>query len=163
MLADSYIVPECIVKPASFGGLMALYESNFIKLNYLVSTLDHCTGAHISVCPDDFDLHLRIEKRSRYTCELRLTYVFATDAGRVADPDLVARVYFDARMVEVSGWVNAHRHALLRHLSGRYRMELDLCWTRNLMLGKWLDYLLDRGHRFHQSPELPNHMAPGQG
>ena len=35
MLADSYIVPECIARPGSFGGLMTLYEANYIKLTQL--------------------------------------------------------------------------------------------------------------------------------
>ena len=32
MLADSYIVPECFVRPGTLGGLISLYEGNFIKL-----------------------------------------------------------------------------------------------------------------------------------
>lgn len=152
MLTDSYLVPECIVRPASFGGLMALYESNFIKLSQLVPGLGQSAGSLVSTTPDDFDLHLSFGRRSKYTCELRLTYLFSDVGGAVADPDLLARVYFDARLVEVCGWTDVHHHELLRMLSRRYGHELNLCWTRNLMLAKWLDYLRDRGHRFGSSP-----------
>ena len=148
MLVDSYILPECIVKPGSFGGLMALYEANYIKLNQLAGSLEYCPNQRISFSSQDCNLYISVENRSRYTCELRLTYLFNEGNDVVADPDLVARVYFDARMAEVKGWINAHRHELLRSLSRRYRGELDLCWTRNIMLSKWLDYLIERGHHF---------------
>lgn len=152
MLVDSYILPECIVHPGSFGGLMVMYEANYIKLNQLVHRLPHCTGHRLSVSSNGCNLHLTIEERTKYTCHLRLTYLFDDrDSGGnelVADPDLQAKVFFDARMVEVKGWANAHRHELLREVSRRYYRPLDLCWTRNIMLNKWLDYLLDQGHHF---------------
>jgi uncharacterized protein YqiB (DUF1249 family) len=69
--------------------------------------------------------------------------------GTVADPDLLAKVYFDARVVEVKSWIDASRHELLHNLNRRYRTHLNVCWARNIMLGKWLDYVIDRGHRFH--------------
>jgi len=147
--ADSYILPECLVKPGSFGGLMALYEANFIKLNQLVPDLVNCAGAGISVAIDDFDLHLVVESQARYTFELRLTYFFADSvAGYVAEPDLLAKVYFDARMVEVAGWRHARRHHMLRELGLSFERPLDQYWVRNNMLSKWLDYLLDQGHQF---------------
>jgi uncharacterized protein YqiB (DUF1249 family) len=147
--ADSYILPECLVKPGSFGGLMALYEANFIKLNQLIEELSSCAGAGMSSAIDDCDLYLSVETRTRHTIELRLTYLFP-DAitGEVAEPDLLAKVYFDARMVEVAGWKNAHRHQLLRQFDLSYERPLDWYWVRNNMLGKWLDYLLDQGHKF---------------
>ncbi len=160
MLVDSYILPECIATPGSFGGLMALYEANYIKLRQLVNRLEDIDGAHISRVAGDCELYLTIEKRSKYTCELRLTYLFAEHAGDpVADPDLLATVYFDARMAEVKGWINAHRHELLRALSRQYRQELGLCWSRNIMLSKWLDYLLDQGHSFTSQEPAPGLIA----
>lgn len=155
MLVDSNILPECIVRPGSFGGLMALYEANFIKFRHLVTDLDRRSGAAVSSVADDCDLHLAIRSRTKYTCEIGLTYLFEEPDGPVADPDLVARVYFDARIAEVTGWINAHRHELLRYLTRRYGLELDLCWSRNTMLGKWLDYLVERGHRFGPPARAP--------
>lgn len=147
--ADSYILPECIVRPGSFGGLMVLYEANFIKLSQLIGNLGERTGSCVSRAPGDCDLYLRFEERSRYTCQLRLTYMFTgQDDERVAEPDLVAKVYRDARMVEVRSWVYTQHHEKLRELGAIYMRPLDLCWTRNIMLSKWLDYLLERGHAF---------------
>ncbi|MBT8422227.1 MAG: DUF1249 domain-containing protein [Gammaproteobacteria bacterium] len=127
---------------------MALYEANYIKLFQLVPELDSRDGAHVSCVSGDSDLHLQIEKRSKYTCELRLTYLFPEDDGVIADPDLVVRVYFDARMAEVTSWINAERHELLRYLSRQLQRELGICWSRNIVFSKWLEYLHDKGHSF---------------
>jgi uncharacterized protein YqiB (DUF1249 family) len=148
MFADSYLLPECIVRPGSFGGLMVLYEANFIKLNQLVGGLPLISAAAVSNCADDSDLHLTVEGKTKYTCHIRLTYFFAECAEFVAEPDLVAKMYFDARMVEVTDWADAAHHRLLSRFGRHYQRPLDERWSRNMMLGKWLDYLLDKGHQF---------------
>lgn len=148
MIADSYIVPECTVGPGSFGGLMALYESNFIKLRMLVGDARQPGSCSVSTARNDFDLYLAVESSTRYTQILRMTYLFEADGDVVADPDLVIRVYLDARMAEVAGWAAHHRHAMLRGLEAQFGGELDRRWSRNMMLSKWLDYLLDGGHVF---------------
>jgi uncharacterized protein YqiB (DUF1249 family) len=148
MLADSYIVPECLVRPGTLGGLISLYEGNFIKLSSLLGDVGRASGLFVSRSKRDCDLHLAIEDGSRYTRVLRLTYLFEDPAGRVAEPDLSVRIYLDARVAEVTGWADAHRHDLLAGLVERYSRELDRRWARNMVLGKWLDYLLDNGHGF---------------
>jgi len=135
---------------------MALYEGNFIKLVALAPALvapvtpgDRTSGtavAGISRTPGDLDLHLAVDAVTRYTVDLRLTYLFDDAAGQSADPDLHLRMYLDARMVEVISWSVSHRHEVLRQLALTSCRELDRRWSRNIMLGKWLDYLADRGH-----------------
>ena len=156
VLADSYIVPQCRAEPRSLGALMALYEGNFIKLIALAPALKlpgaRSPGAgsqqtaSISRTAHDLDLHLCVDAVTRYTIDLRLTYLFEEAAGLAADPDLHLRVYLDARMVEVISWAVAHRHEVLRQLAVSSSRELDRRWSQNIMLGKWLDYLGDRGH-----------------
>lgn len=149
MWADSDIVPECIVRPGSLGGLISLYEGNFIKLAVLLGDPAVAGGRCVSQSPRDGDLHLSIEECSRYTRLLRLTYWFDEPAGgQVADPDLAVRLYLDARVAEVAGWAAFHRHAELAGIARCFATEIDRRWARNMMLGKWLDYLLDNGHRF---------------
>ena len=148
MIVDSYILPQCIVRPASFGGLMTLYEANYIKLAQRVPALSTRSGSYVSQSESDVDLHLSIEKHTKYTCELRLTYLFEDEEGMVADPDLVVRVYYDARMAEVRSCINQHRHAMLNVLSEECGRELDQRWSRNMMFSKWLDYLYEQGHVF---------------
>jgi uncharacterized protein YqiB (DUF1249 family) len=149
MLADSYIVPECIVRPGSLGGLMALYEANFIKLSSLVSDPARVPAELLSTSPRDLPLHLSIEEGSRYTRLFRLTYRFEEACGtEVPDPDMLVRVYLDARLAEVMAWAPFSRHPRLGVLAARYGRELDRRWSENMVLGKWLDYLLDMGHGF---------------
>lgn len=148
MLTDSYIVPQCLASPGSFGGLMALYEGNFIKLARLTGEPARLRADAVSRPWQDFPLHLSVGEATKYTRLLRLTYLFDDDCEIVADPDLGLRVYLDARMVEVIGWADHHQHDALSALRRQFGRELDRRWSRNMMLSKWLDYLLDRGHRF---------------
>jgi uncharacterized protein YqiB (DUF1249 family) len=79
---------------------------------------------------------------------MRVTYWFQ-DAGGVslADPDLVLRIYHDARLVEAVSSGEAHRHAKLRELArSGSSAELDRRWRLNMFLNKWLDYLFEVGH-----------------
>ena len=148
MLTESNIVPECVVGPGSLGGLIALYESNFIKLRALLGDPVALTGPAVSSSPTDCRLYLSIEEGSRYTRILRLTYLFDESGERVADPDLVVRLYMDARVAEVMGWAQFHRHDALAELRNRLAGEIDRRWARNMVLSKWLDYLLDHQHGF---------------
>ncbi|MEZ5561615.1 MAG: DUF1249 domain-containing protein [Gammaproteobacteria bacterium] len=155
VITDSYIVPQCIVARRSLGALMALYEGNFLKLAGLAPMLlpERPAGALVAVSgsPHDLDLHLTVDAVTRYTLDLRLSYHFDDPAGCVADPDLRLRVYLDARMVEVLGWIHAPRHDTLRKLLNDSSRELDRRWSKNIMFGKWLDYLHDMGHGFRAS------------
>lgn len=162
MIADSYIVPECVIGPGSFGGLMALYESNYLKLRMLVGEIGATGERRLSTTPDDLDLYLSVESRSRYTHILRLTYFFEDDGETIADPDLVIRVYLDARMAEVAGWAAHHRHAMLEDLAVRFRRELDRRWSNNMMLSKWLDYLLEARHSFVDRPAFARHARDAE-
>lgn len=148
MLADSYIVPECLFRPGTLGGLISLYESNFIKLSALLGEMERVEGQRLSRCERDCDLHLSVEEGSRYTRILRLTYLFDEQGVVVAEPDMCVRLYFDARVAEVLGWADVQRHEGLRRLTGEFSRELDRRWARNMVLGKWLDFLLENGHGF---------------
>lgn len=127
---------------------MALYESNYIKLRMLVDEPARIDDDLLSMTPGDCDLYLSVESTTRYTQVLRMTYLFDEGGEMIADPDLVIRVYLDARMAEVAGWAEHHRHAVLQGLADRFGRELDRRWSVNMMLSKWLDYLLDAGHSF---------------
>jgi len=158
MIADSLIVPECIFRPGSFTGLMTLYESNYIKLSQLCSDFEAFPGrepwAAVSRSDMDCDLHLELMLREPYTTTLKLTYLFYPDnqeAGAqepLPDPDLTVRVYHDARLVEAVRGREQHQHHRLRELARAHSRELDWRWRNNMMLNKWLDYLLDMGHGF---------------
>ena len=146
MVVDSLLVPQCIYRPGTFTGLMTLYESNYIKLQQLASTMTWEADATVSSSPRDNDLHVEIVRREPYTTTLRLTYWFEDAGIAAADPDLVVRVYHDARLVEAVSSGESHRHVKLRELAKSSNAELDRRWRLNMLLNKWLDYLFEVGH-----------------
>ena len=148
MTVDSLCVTSWRARPVSFVGLMTLYESNYIRLRGLTGDVRSLAGRIVSTAPSDCDLHLEIVEHSPYTSVLRLTYLFDDAAGQVADPDLEVRVYHDARLAEASRCARWVRHPGLASIRSRVSMTLGERWLRNMLLNKWLDYCVDRGHRF---------------
>lgn len=146
MLLDSHLVPETIVRPNSFVGLMALYESNFLRLLRLIPEIDRLDGCFRSRVAGDCDLYVEIIEKSRYTVTLSLTYHLPTDEGLLADPDITVRVYLDGQQAEVLDIGERQRHTALRRLVFEHREELDRRWRFNVVLNKWLEYLSDQGH-----------------
>jgi hypothetical protein len=157
MVVDSLLVPQCVYRPGTFTGLMTLYESNYVKLHQLGTPLDWPTDAIVSTSPRDNDLCAEIVKREPYTTTLRLTYWFH-DGGNVSvpDPDLVVRIYHDARLVEAVSSRDGHRHTKLRELAGSSSAELDRRWRLNMLLNKWLDYLFEVGHNLSAAESAPS-------
>ena len=146
MLLDYQLVPQTIIKPKSFVGLMALYESNYLRLLNLIPELERLDGCYRSRVAGDCDLHVEILERCRYTVTLSLTYYFENGDGRIADPDMTVRAYLDGRLGEAMSLCGKHRHAELRRLAKEHARELDRRWQRNIVLNKWLEYLSDQGH-----------------
>jgi uncharacterized protein len=139
-------------KPGSFVSLMSLYESNYIRLGWLIPNLRDLDGASISNVANDLPLHVHVDERSPYTTTLTLTYLFDdADGARIADPDLQIRVYHDARLAEVQACARWHRHTVLESIRSDLARALGDRWLRNVMLNKWLDYCVERGHRFAPS------------
>ena len=145
-MLDSLLVPQTIVKPRSFVGLMALYESNYLRLLRLLPELEQLDGCFRSRVAGDCDLHLEVLERCRYTVTLSLTYHLKTDDGLILDPDITVRAYLDGRLAEAMMVGNRQRHMVLRKFLDEHRRELDLRWRRNIVLNKWLEYLSDQGH-----------------
>jgi uncharacterized protein YqiB (DUF1249 family) len=157
MLGDDLCAVSWRARPGTFVGLMTLYESNYIRLGWLVGDLCALDGEHRSRVDGDVELKLTVLERGPYTTTLALTYVFGGDAGAgsrtVDDPDLEIRVYHDARLAEARTDAARPAHPGLRRLRERAAREaedsaLGHRWARNMMLNKWLEYCADRGHRF---------------
>ena len=146
MMLDSQLVPQTIVKPRSFVGLMALYESNYLRLLRLLPELEQLDGCFRSRVAGDCDLYLEVLERCRYTVTLSLTYHLKTDDGLILDPDITVRAYLDGRLAEAMMVGNRQRHMVLRKFLDEHKRELDLRWRRNIVLNKWLEYLSDQGH-----------------
>lgn len=152
----AYINP----KPRSFAALMDLYEANYIRLRRLCPDLACVHGHRVSKVSGAMDLHLSVQEHTPYTTTVRLTYLFHENEGPRASPDLLVRMFHDARQVEVLG-----RHC--RPLGGDITVHdlprpgaLECKWRLNRFLYKWLGYCLHQGHGLGKiSP--PNTAADG--
>ncbi|MFM1885265.1 MAG: hypothetical protein RL026_422 [Pseudomonadota bacterium] len=153
MRDDTRLAVSWRARPRSFLALMALYESNFLRLQALCGTVSQLRGCHLSRVPGDCDLSVVVEEQTPYTTTLTLTYQFE-EPGPPLDgqppmarvPDLNVRVYADARVAEARFREVAKPSGMK---SGRAvaERELEQRWSANMLLNKWLEYCLERGHR----------------
>jgi uncharacterized protein YqiB (DUF1249 family) len=148
MLNDTLTPVSWRTRPRSFVALMGLYESNYIRLGWLAGELASLDGSHRSVVAADCDLLLTLTERSPYTSTVNLTYLLPEAGGEVRIPDMRIRVYHDAHLAEAHEWAGTHAQPVLKALRSDAERELDQRWARNVMLNKWLEYCVERGHRF---------------
>jgi uncharacterized protein YqiB (DUF1249 family) len=149
MLADSLLLPQCVYRPGSFSGLMLLYESNYHKLMQLIGEIGPAKSGWISRVRNDSDLHIEWLETEPYTSTLRMTYWLRGGiAQETPEPNLIVRIYHDAAQVEALAGDNPHECTVPEPRALLRGGELARRWQRNMMLNKWLDYLLDRGHGF---------------
>ncbi len=148
MLDDTLTVTSWRARPRSFVALMCLYESNYIRFGWLAGDVAALQGRYRSQVGGDCDLLLTVASRSPYTTTLHLTYLLPAARGVRAYPDMGVRLYHDARLAEAQEWTPPHGQAGSRSLRTRMERELDQRWARNVMLNKWLEYCVERGHRF---------------
>jgi len=111
-------------------------------------------GAHRSVVAGDCDLLLTLTDRSPYTTTVNLTYLLPGAQGETQFPDMRVRVYHDAHLAEAQEWAGTHAQPVLKALRTHAERELDQRWARNVMLNKWLEYCVERGHRFSSATRL---------
>jgi uncharacterized protein YqiB (DUF1249 family) len=154
MLNDTLTPVTWRARPRSFVALMGLYESNYIRLSSLAGDLLSLDGQHRSKAPGDCDLLLTLTDRSPYTSTVNLTYLFAQESGELRLPDMQVRVYHDAHLVEAHEWAGSYSQPVLKALRSHAERELDQRWGRNVMLNKWLEYCVERGHRFSSATRL---------
>ncbi|SFF33675.1 Protein of unknown function [Fontimonas thermophila] len=149
----------CCGKPRRIAHLLELYERNYRLIQRLVPEPDAPCHRAVSHSLSDCPLHLEIVERDRYTLTLRLTYEFTDESGIRRQPDLWVRLYRDAGVAEALAC--NHRPPWLAERDGDPAAHafLSAQWRRNLLLNKWLEYLLDHGHGFIASAR-PRAMEP---
>jgi len=125
---------------------MTLYESNYIRLGWLVGDSRKLRDRAVSEVKGDCPLELSVLDRAPYTTTLSLTYLFDESGATVRDPGLELRIYHDARLAEATGV--GRPHAGLRSVQSRLPGTTDSRWSGNMLLNKWLEYCAERGHRF---------------
>jgi uncharacterized protein len=157
LVADTHTIVSWRARPRTFVALMGLYESNFIRLGWLAGNLRALAGRYASQVRGDCDLVLTVTERSPYTSTLNLTYLLPEGRSRIRSPDMRVRIYHDAHLVEAQHCGGVHTRSPPHPRRRAAERELDQRWARNMMLNKWLEYCVERGHRFSSRPE------PGAG
>ena len=129
-----------------FGWLMALYAENHTRLARMFQPAGLQTGRHVSSVGDGLDLQIDVIEQHRYTTELRLTYAMQDPLTGQPDPSAFLRLYHDTRQLEATHCYVGRRW---QDVIGMYPPPAALIGHRlrmNTFLGKWLEYLGERGH-----------------
>ena len=150
MVTDGLCTISWRARPRSFVSLMTLYESNFIRLGWLVPDLQRLRGSLTSEVAGSPALEISVREQSRYTTTLGMTYLFADGSAPARDPELEIRVYHDARLAEACGTTANPAHPGLRRLAASVPHDHRRRWSCNMLLNKWLEYCAGNGHRFAQ-------------
>lgn len=135
-----------IPRLSRFGWLMALYAENFNRMTRLFEPADLAPGAHVSSIGDGLDLRLDVIAQHAYTTELRLTYTMRDPVTGEPDPSAFLRLYRDARQVEATHCYVGRRWQDVIGMYPPPAEVLDHRMRMNTFLGKWLQYLAERGH-----------------
>jgi len=143
MILDHEIVPQSIAEPNSFVGLMTLYESNYIKLNHLFPKIRQYDTDKSIKSPFGNDIHLGISKKTKYTMIISMTYSFEESEIIEYEPNLIIKVYFDSRSAEVISIGKLSKKSKLRDITYQNKNIINELWRRNIILNKWLDYIID--------------------
>lgn len=136
-------LPDAHTAQSNFGHLMWLYERNYQLARNLLGDLSAETiEAQRQGKNDELALSITLLDRQAHTETWHLTYWFHNDTEDVADPDIEMRLYHDTKQAEC--WrVGQHNHlSLLKAFNTNATDALERKWQRNMMLHKWLQYLL---------------------
>jgi len=147
MVSDDLCTISWRARPRSFVSLMSLYESNYIRLGWLVPDLRRMRGSLTSEVTGEPALELAVVEQCRYTTAFQMSYLFDESGAVSREPGLEVRVYHDARLAEACG-SGATAHPRLRSLAAAVPASRGERWSCNMLLNKWLEYCVDSGHRF---------------
>lgn len=128
------------------GWLMALYGENEARLTRLFAPRALPVGRYESDIGDGLPLRIDVIEQHRYTTELRLTYAIFDPVTGEPDPSAWLRLYHDTRQLEATHCYVGRRW---QDVIGMFPPPARLIGHRlrmNTFLGKWLEYLAERGH-----------------
>ncbi|MBX3703014.1 MAG: DUF1249 domain-containing protein [Steroidobacteraceae bacterium] len=148
MAADQLCASSWRARPRSFVSLMTLYESNYIRLGWLVPDLRRATGALMSAAARGPMLEITVLEQCRYTTTLGMSYLFDDGRTPARDPGLEVRVYHDARLAEARGTGADPARPRLQRSAAPLADDHGRRWSCNMLLNKWLEYCAGSGHRF---------------
>lgn len=129
-----------------FGWLMGLYAENYLRLQRLFEAGDLACGQYSSSIGDGLDVQLTVTEQHAYTTELTLSYGLVDPQTGMADPSASIRLYRDARQVEATHCYAGRRWQDVIGMYPPPQRVLNHRLRMNTFLGKWLQYLAEKGH-----------------
>lgn len=129
-----------------FAWLMALYTENHARIARLFPVRELAPGRWVSDVGDGLPLHVDVIEQHRYTSEIRLSYAIVDPVTGEPDPSAHLRLYHDASQLEATHCYVGRRWQDVIGLNPSPQRLLGHRMRMNTFLGKWLQYLADRGH-----------------
>ncbi len=136
---------------------MALCEANYARLSKLLPDIDGCQQRDfiVDVAERQSKVSISVQERFKFTSTLLIVQQFLTaddsaDIHRWLSPQLVVRLYHDARMAEVISPTRGSQ------LLGKYRYpnksmyQVDEKIQLNDYLAQWLSHCLTQGYQSHE-------------
>lgn len=137
-----------VLDAPSVGALVDLCEENYVYMLRIAPSLASMQGISYSTLSNHQDLHLEILEQSKYTTIVRLTYYFqGLDGCSEPDPDVVLRVYHDAKQLEVQS-LNQKTLPVERLYESPGLLNK---WRVSLFISKWLSYCCSQKHYFSET------------
>ena len=129
-------------RPGTFVSLMTLYESNYIRLRWILSAPEAARGHQVSDAPGDVGLHLQVLERCRFTTTLEIELSAGEQQGagchaRYAAAGVsrcAARRSVQLHGVAARGGASATARTHAR--SGRHAPRDGRALARNMLLNK---------------------------
>lgn len=144
-----------IPRLSRFGWLMGLYAENHDRLVRLFAPGDLAPGSYVSRIGDQLDVRVEIAVQHAYTTELRLTYAMSDPVTGQPDPSAFIRLYRDAHQAEATHCYIGRRWQDVIGMYPPPKQVFDHRMRMNTFLGKWLEYLAERGHGVATLRALP--------
>ena len=143
LVARKRVIPRL----SRFGWLMALYTENHGRLGRLFDIRSLREGRWVSDIGDGLPVRIDVIGQHPYTTEMRLSYAMEDPVTGESDPSAYVRVYHDARQAEATHCYVGRRWQDVIGLNPPPERLLGHRMRMNTFLGKWLQYLDERGHR----------------
>lgn len=147
-------------KLSRFGWLMGLYAENHERFSRVFAPAELERGTYLSDIGDGLALRLDVIEQHRYTTEMRLTYAVLDPLTGEPDPSAYLRLYRDTRQVEATHCYVGRRWQDVIGLYPPPEQVIGHRMRMNTFLGKWLEYLAERGHCMATLRPVEHQPAP---
>ena len=148
MYNDSRIILPRLTKPVTFPGLMAIYESNYVRvLSFLglsrAAVKTELIGYSLTWKNTEYQIDAKVEEVTKYTTLLCIDEDIYTDKEPVRINHFRVRLYHDAQVAAVHSSLHARDQYHLPSVPINKARIREL-WQQNMFFNKWLEFCADR-------------------